>query len=556
MEKIWEIAQQKFDDPIDQILFNRGIIRSVEDPKKEAFLRPDFERDLHDPFLMKGMKTAVARLKKARTNHEKIGIFADYDADGIPGAALLYRGLKKSGFQSYVYIPNREGGYGLSEEGINFLISKGCTLIVTVDLGIRNFKEATYCKEQKIDLIITDHHIPDDELPDALAVVNPKQKADKYPYKELSGCAVAFKLLQGLATEFSELDEKFLKWNLDLVGLSTISDVVPLTGENRTFAKYGILVNKKTKNLGLQSLIKIINIPTEKIDAYTLGFQIGPRINAPGRMDHATKSFELLVTEDKEEAESLAGWLDEKNLSRQKAMDEVIVEVAEMIDTNGLANNKIIIAAGDWQKGVIGPSASKLVEKYNKPTILFSASDDMYTGSARSVSGINILDLLEASSDYLEKFGGHKAAAGLTVKKSNFATFEKKIISLSNKIDENLLRKKINIDCRTALKDLTLGLHDQIAKLEPFGMGNPKPIFMVQDVRFENFRFVGRGEKHLSAHISDGNKSYKSIFFSFPYDRKILERGIFDVAFHLSADEWGGDRKLSLNIVDLRPVGV
>ena len=278
MKNIWELLERNHENVIDQLLANRGVELKADSAAKRVFFEPDFESDLYPFVEMKGLKEAAIRIAKAKESNEIVGIFADYDADGIPGAALLYRALKQIGIKAEAYIPNREVGYGLSEEGINFLISKKCTLIVTIDLGIRSVLEAVYCREKGVDLVITDHHLPGDEIPAATIVINPKQPGDSYPFKELCGCGVAFKLITGLSTHFpKELDQKFLKWSLDLVAISTIADVVPLLDENRILAKFGLLVINKTKNIGLVNLLKVIGLDQQnKIDAYQVGFQIAP----------------------------------------------------------------------------------------------------------------------------------------------------------------------------------------------------------------------------------------------------------------------------------------
>jgi single-stranded-DNA-specific exonuclease len=546
----WKIATRKFDDIIDQLLFNRGIFEN----EKEVFFDPDFKKDLGDPFLLKNFSKAIDRIQIAIERKERIGIFADYDADGIPGAALLFRALKKIGIETTVYIPNRENGYGLSTEGIDYLIEKKCQLIITVDLGIRNFAEAKYCKQKNIDLIITDHHTPDDKIPEAFAVINPKVTGDKYPFKELAGCGVAYKLVQGLSKYYpKELNDSFMKWNLDLVAISTVCDVVPLSGENRVLAKYGMIVLKKTKNIGLQKLIEVAGIDKENIDAYIVGFQIGPRINAPGRMDHATKSFELLVTNDEKEALELANWLDKKNNSRQEAMGECEREALMKIEKEKLLENNLVITTGNWPKGVIGPTANRLAEKINRPVILFAEEEGDFVGSARSINCINILDLLESAKEYIYKFGGHMGAAGLTVKKDHFKKMYEKIIHFANsKIKPNDLIKKINIDAIVDSKELKLTLYEKIKKFEPFGFGNSKPIFMLEKITFENKKLVGREEEHLSFTAKKDNNFYKSIIFNHKKEIIIVENKLYDIVFNLNLDTWNGNRKLSLNVFDYK----
>ncbi len=556
MEKIWEVKERKFDSLIDQLLYNRGVIFDKDDEEKKLkFFKPNFSDDLYDPYLMTDMAGAVERIKKAVEDKEKIGIFSDYDADGIPGAALMYRALGAIGVEAHVYIPNREGGYGLSKEGIDNLIGKGCSLVITIDLGIRNLTEPSYCKEKGVDLIITDHHLPGEEIPKANFVINPKREGDKYPFKELCGCAVGYKLIQALSKYFpKELDEKFLKWNLDLVAISTISDVVPLSDENRALVKYGLMVLRKTKNLGLQELYKVSNILPENVGAYAVGFQIAPRINAPGRMDSATKSFELLITNVPNEAKELAISLNEKNEERQAEMDSLEREAIKKIEEEGLYKNKIIIVSGKWTKGIIGPTASRLVEKYARPVILFSIGKDDYTGSARSVSGVNIVELLEKIKDLINKYGGHKGAAGLSVSREKFGDFVNALTDISNKeiSDDNLI-KKVSIDAEVKFPEMTFKLFEELLQFEPFGLANPRPVFTAGDIAFENFRFVGKDSNHFSAMAKEKDSKIKSIYFNFPFEKSMINYDkSYNIAFSLNQEEWRGDKKLSLNIIDIK----
>jgi len=559
----WIVKDRKFDDLVDQLLYNRGVIEVEADDEenpseveaKRIFFEPDFSRNMHDPFLLKNLAKAVDRIKLAFDNKEKIGIFADYDADGVPGAALFYRALKKIGIESEVYIPSRVEGYGLSKIGLDFLKSKKCELIITIDLGIRSFAEAEYAKKIGLDLIITDHHLPDEKNPDAYLVINPKQRGDKYPNKDLCGCAVAFKLIQGLAKAFpKELDEKFLKWNLDLVAISTISDVVPLSNENRIIAQFGLIVMRKSHNLGLAELIKVSNLDAKNIGAYHVGFQIGPRINAPGRMGKATKSFELLITEDPKEAEELAQWLNSENESRQTAMDKTEKEADKYIAENKLAENKVIVLRGQWQKGVIGPTASRLVEKYSRPVILFAEEGTTLVGSARSVSGVHIINLLTEAKELIAKFGGHAGAAGLSIKSLNWQKFQTKIAKVAEeKIKDSDLVKKIKIDAGVSLSELSQKLYEKLLRFEPFGMGNPRPVFMAEKVGFENIRFVGRDQNHFQARAVDEIERIKLIHFSFPYDKSMIKSDQpYDIAFTLNLDEWNGNSELCLHIIDIR----
>lgn len=555
----WIIQPRKFDDLIDQVLFNRGVITEKDETTKLDFLKPDFAK-LHDPFLMHNIKEAAERIKSAKEKGETIGIFADYDADGIPGAALLYKALKKLDIKSYIFIPSREGGYGLSKEGIDYLKSKNCTLIITVDLGIRNFREAEYSKKIGLDLIITDHHEPDQKIPKADLVINPKIDGDKYPYRDLAGCGVAYKLVCGLSKIYPQIiNEAFLKWNLDLVAISTISDVVPLQGENRTLASFGLYVLKKTKNLGLQNLYKTANITPESINAYSVGFQIGPRINAPGRMDHATKSFELLVTENKKEARELAEWLDQKNQARQAAMERVGNEASKKIETEKLDRNNIIVVAGDWVKGVIGPVASRLADKYSRPVIILSKEKDVYSGSARSLEGVNILALVEMSEKYVAKFGGHKGACGLSIMASKYELFIKSILENAQKyIKPEDLIKKIKIDAEIKPAEIKKSLCEKILQLEPFGMGNARPVFALNNASIVSHRLMGTDQRHLSAQIKSGGNLFRIVCFGFTEQgniNNIKSNTLYDFAFTPELNYWNGETNIDLKVVDFRPTG-
>lgn len=554
MDKLWKIDERKFDDLVDQILFNRSIIRDNSDQKqKEDFLNPAFFSGMHNPKTLPDYEKFIERIKKAKENNEHIGIFADYDADGVPGAALLYKTLTKIGIKSFIYIPSRDEGYGLNRDGIDYLILKKCTLIISIDLGIKSFKEAIYCKKKKIDLMITDHHLPDRTVPKSYAVIDPKMTKSKYPFRELCGCGVIFKLLTGLSKHFPIIDEKYLKWNLDLVAISTISDMVPLIGENRVIAKYGLIVLSKTKNIGLKSLYQHAGIDKNKINTYTVGFGIGPRLNTPGRIDHAVKSFELLSTNNSDKAEELAIWLNEKNQIRQDQMDKVFEEANRKILDNKLNENKIIIVSGKWSKGILGPPASKLVDKYYRPVILFSEDGQEYTGSARSVSGLDIISLLKKTDQYLTKYGGHKGAAGLSVKRSNYNKFVSSLKKISEKeIDDSVLNRVINIDAELAISELTYSLYKDLERLEPYGLGNPKPIFLISNISIVQAKMVGTGLKHLSSHICKDYKKIKSIYFNYQGSYPSDEQTKYDIVFSIDEDNWNGDNNISLNIIDTR----
>ncbi|OIN89807.1 single-stranded-DNA-specific exonuclease RecJ [Candidatus Berkelbacteria bacterium CG1_02_42_45] len=567
MEKIWEVKEKKFTDPILQLLYNRGVIPACRQAGKdrtlkktiEDFLQPDFAKDFHDPELLPDFKPAILRIKKAMDHKEKIGIFADYDADGIPGAALLYKTFRLFNITPEVYIPTRQAGYGFNQPGIDFLLEAGCKLIISVDLGIKEFELARYIASKDADLIITDHHLPEKEIPKALAVINPKISSSKYPFKELAGAGVVYKIIQGLAKIYPEkITESFLKWNLDLVAISTISDVVPLIDENRVVAKFGLLVLRKSRNLGIKAICEKAAINQAKINSYTVGFQIGPRINAPGRVGYATGSFKILVTEDTSEAKELAAHLEEQNACRQASMKRIFREASRVIEKEGVLKEKILLLSNpDWPKGVIGPVASSIVEKYFRPTILFRDENKILVGSGRSIGSFNIVKALEKVKKYTLSFGGHAGAAGVRVDKKNFTKFREAITKVVNEsVSPKDLLPKINIDLELPKDKISIGLFRDLEKLEPFGMGNPRPIFTSNKLRLISHRYVGRENKHLQLRFALGTKEIKGIVFSSEIKDSIIHSGHeYDLVYNSGLNFWDGKWWLDLQIIDLKARG-
>jgi single-stranded-DNA-specific exonuclease len=554
----WQIKKRIFSDPVKQILFNRQLIDQNEHLNPEVFLEPDFDRDLCNSKLLPDYKKFDKRIILALKRKEKIGIYADYDADGIPGAAFLSKALSKIGLENEIYIPSRDEGYGLNKTGIDYLINRGCSLIITVDLGIKEHKNAEYIYKKKCDLIITDHHIPDDSLPRAIAVVNPKISGSKYKFNELSGAGVVFKLIYGLKNQFPDrLTEHFLKWNLDLIAISTISDVVPLIGENRVIAKFGLISLQKTKNLGLKKLYQVISIDPKKINEYTIGFQIGPRINAPGRLGEAIKPFKLLTTNNDEEAIELAKELNNQNGIRQEAMDQVFVEASLEIEREKLNRNKIIILASKWPRGVIGPAASRLSEKFLRPIIVFSKEGDTFHGSARSIKGFDIVEALRMSEKLLVAYGGHKGAAGVEISSENFSKFHQAMLKIaSRKITKSMLEPKIEIDLIIDSTEINLKLFHQIEKLQPFGMGNPRPVLLIENVQISEQKIVGRDGKHLKFIFNRQKDIFEGIFFGF-FEKgyKLDKEKKYDVVFRPEVNYFNGNEKVSLNIIDIKENG-
>jgi len=564
MKSHWQIAKKITKDfqnnfpevnPIVlQLLYNRGL---TEQDKIDEFLNPDYGQDIHDPFLFRDMKKAVERIFKAIENKEKITVHGDYDADGVSATVVLITILKKLGADVNVYIPHRVSeGYGLNKNTVDELGKNGTNLIVTVDCGISSYEEVDYATEKNIEVIITDHHEQPPRIPKAYAIINPHVDKEKYPFHELAGVGVAFKLVQALVTEDKgkRLKAGFEKWLLDIVALGTIADCVPLVGENRTLVKYGLVVLRKTKRVGLRTMIENSRFNLASLDTQSVSFGLAPRINAAGRIDHANTAYELIMTEDEKEAIKISGDLEKTNQARQRITERITNSSIEQIGV--VKNQKILFASGeDWQVGVVGLVAGRLSDKYSRPVIVMGIKDDEIVGSGRSIPGFDITKALINSKDVLEKFGGHAAACGFTLKKENYSKFIDSMSALADKeIGDKELIKSHRIDTEIVIENINWELVDKLNNFEPFGEGNNTPKFVSYGLEVNDLKKVGNEGKHLRMMVEKNGCQKKIIAFGFgkTIGNELMIGDTIDIVYEISINEWNGNRELQLKLVDIK----
>ena len=523
-----------------------------DDKEIEKFLKPK-RTDFYDPFLMPDMEKAVSRITKALKNNENITIFGDYDADGITSTTILKRFFHDINKECNVYIPNRlNEGYGLNKNAIKKLSEDGTNLIITVDCGITAIEETKYAKELGIDIVITDHHEPGEEIPDADAVVDCKRKDNKYPFRELAGCGVAFKLTQALCKNLELNENQALKY-LDIACVGTISDVVPLVDENRVIVKLGMLLLKQTKNLGLKQIIN--NAHFKEFNSMSVAFGITPRINACGRLGHQDEALELFTTDNQEKATELAKKMDEYNIQRQleekRIYDEAITLLQEEAQTNGITNC-IVLGHENWNPGVIGIVSSRITEKFYKPSILVCFDKDIAKGSGRSIEGFDLHKALMKCDKYLTNYGGHSLAAGLSLNTKDFEKFKNMINEYAEKNikDEDLI-PTINIDLK--LEDSQLNIEDveELKLLEPFGQSNEEPIFMITNLKVVSIKTLSDG-KHLKLYLK--NQNYlDAIGFNLGERANELKIGdTIDIVGNLNINEFNNTKKVQMLLKDFK----
>ncbi|WP_419749925.1 single-stranded-DNA-specific exonuclease RecJ [Terrisporobacter petrolearius] len=535
---------------ISQILNNRGI---NDEKDAEIFMNPSLEY-LRDPFLMKDMKKATERIKKAIENKEKIYIYGDYDVDGVSSTSILYIYFKSIDYPVKYYIPNRlEEGYGINEDAIRKISNDGCDLIITVDCGITSVNEVGLANELGIDVIITDHHECQSDVPDAYAIVNPKQDDCNYPFDMLCGCGVAFKMIQALTDE-EEFKRSMFDY-LEVVTLATICDIVPLIDENRIIVKNGLKLMKEGKNLGLRELIKVCGIETSKIGSSHIGYSVGPRINASGRLGHSYLGVQLFTTDLEDEAKEIANILEAKNIERQMIESKMYKEAEDVISSSeNYKDDKVLVVAKEgWQHGIIGIVASKLTEKYYKPTILLTIEDGEATGSARSIKGFSIFDALVSCKDLMNKFGGHEQAAGLALNAENIEELRKRVNEIADyNLNKDDLIENIKVEYELEEESATLDLVDNLHKLEPFGLSNPSPRFIMRDLLLTNIYKMGKNKQHLKL-ICENEKSYECVGFNMAYLAENFQEGDkIDVLFQVDENNFNNDRKVQFLLKDIR----
>ncbi|MDC0204646.1 single-stranded-DNA-specific exonuclease RecJ [Flavobacteriales bacterium] len=559
MEKYWNILSAdksavtslakvlNVSEIVGRLLVLRGIT-SFEEAK--LFFRPELEH-LHDPFLMKDMQKAVNRIEKGIKDNEKILVYGDYDVDGTTSVAMMYLFLKKHNKNIEYYIPCRYNeGYGISFKGIDYAKANNFSLIIALDCGIRAINQIDYANEKNIDFIICDHHTPSNKIPKATAVLNPKQDKCNYPYKELSGCGVGFKLMQAFCMQ-NEITLSEITEYLDLLTISIGADIVPMTGENRVFSFYGLKQLNTNPRNGIKALMEIAN-KTSNLSVSDIVFGIAPRINAAGRIEHAKKAVEILVEKDYEKAKSLAASIEENNFTRRELDKKITEEALEMIDKT---KKSTVVFSKNWHKGVVGIVASRLIETHYKPTIVLSENNGILTGSARSVHDFDLYKTISKCAHLCEKFGGHKYAAGLSIKKDNLDEFIIQFEEVVAKtISKDQLFPKINIDMIIDIEEVNDKLFRILQQFSPFGPKNLYPIFVSTKVVDNGYgKKVGKDQSHLRINIKRIKNSIPGIGFRMAdYFDHISSSKEFDICYSIEKNLWKGRENLQVKLRDLK----
>ncbi len=545
---------------IDRVLANLLVHRGVRTfDQARAFFRPSLD-DLHDPFLMKDMDVAVERLHKAVSTGEKILVYGDYDVDGTTAVALVYSFIKRFSDKVDFYIPDRyDEGYGVSYKGIDWAAEGGFSLIITLDCGIKAIDKVKYAASKGVEMIICDHHLPENEIPGAVAVLDPKREDCNYPFDDLSGCGVGFKLVQAYSQKYGIKFDTLIPL-LDLLVVSISSDLVTMVGENRTLAHFGLKQLNENPRFGLLAMINLSNIEPGHLNIDDIVFKIGPRINAAGRMESGRLAVELLTAEDVDTAMFIGEKINENNNDRKNIDREITQEALEMVQNGDClcSGNATIVYNPKWNKGVVGIVASRLVEAYYKPTVVLTKSNGFVTGSARSVAGFDLYEAIESCADLLENFGGHVYAAGLTLKEENLEEFARRIDKfIGGKISSEMLIPIVEIDSRLDFAQITPKFFRILKQFQPFGPGNSNPIFVTENVYDAgNGRKVGAGGVHMKLDLIQESQPYHQIasiaFNMSDYYDYIKSGNPLDVCYSIVENYYRGNSTIQLRIKDLK----
>ncbi|HPF52387.1 MAG TPA: single-stranded-DNA-specific exonuclease RecJ [Draconibacterium sp.] len=569
MDKIWNLKKQGDQNEVKhlsaalnvnmviaRLLVQRGI-KTYNEAK--AFFRPRLS-DLHDPFLMKDMDKAVARLEKAINNQEKVIVYGDYDVDGTTSVALMYLFLQQRIKEIEYYIPDRYSeGYGISPKSIDYAVDNGYTLVVALDCGIKAVDKIAKAKERGLDFIICDHHNPGEKVPEAAAVLDPKQPGCNYPYKELSGCGVGFKLLQAYSkknnVEYEEIYDL-----LDLVAVSIAADIVPITGENRVLAYYGLKKLNSNPGVGLQTIINFAGINGTEITISDIVFKIGPRLNASGRIEHGKKSVQILVSDDEDKSDLLGEEIDSFNEIRKTLDRDITLDALDMIEKSEelKSMNSTVLYNRDWHKGVVGIVASRVTEQYYRPTVILTESNGLATGSARSVRDFDLYEAIGQCSDLLESYGGHMYAAGLTMKIENIPEFRRRFEEIvTAQITDKQQVQSIDVDAKITLSEITPRFFRILKQFAPYGPHNMLPIFVTEDV-FDagTSRLVGKNKEHLKLDLVEPDVNsgiFPGIAFNQSEAYNLITSGSpFDVCYSIHENEYRGKTNLQLYVRDIK----
>ena len=558
MNKKWEcyaVDENKVNELVEKfgisgilarILVNKNITQKDE---IDLFMNPT-RKDFHDPFLMPDMEIIVDRVLQAIEQKEKIMIYGDYDADGITSITVLKSFLEERGLEVASYIPNRlDEGYGLNKTALKKIYDDGYRLIITVDCGISGIDEVDYANSLGMEVLITDHHEPAETLPKAVAVVDAKRKDNKYPFNQLAGVGVVFKLIQAISIKLDLEEKEYLKY-LDIVCIGTISDIVPLIDENRVIAKLGLKLIAQTKNIGLKALLEVIGF--KNIDSTTISFGVAPRVNACGRMGDEQVALDLFLEKDYDKAKELAIKLNEYNIERQTIEKSIFDKETEKIEKNEKDKACIIVGSEGWHHGIIGIVASKVTEMYFKPSILICFEGNDGKGSGRSIPGFDLHDALTECSDYLEKFGGHSMAVGVTVSRDKFELFKNKFEEYAKSHDVDKIIPVINIDSELSLKNIDIDSVKSLQKLEPYGEANKMPVFMIRNLKINSIRALSEG-KHLKLTLKDDGYMINAIGFNMGnLSNEYLIDDKVDVIGNLDINSFNGNDSIQLILKDIR----